>query len=143
MIHHSVSIFSLLITYIVLPFFAALYAGVVVSRFNRFYNAKDMACSMIFGIDPKVRSGSSILQYPRVNERLNYPVQILRDSGQLDAHYILLNIAREIEKELAEAEIKLTGGAGEVLLNKERWEAEARIMQPSMKAVFTARPYQF
>ncbi|MEI8341582.1 MAG: hypothetical protein WCH43_08630 [Verrucomicrobiota bacterium] len=143
MIHHSVSLFWLLISYLVLPFIASLYAGVVVSRFNRFYNAKDMACRMIFDIDPGVRVGSSMLLQPRLNERLNYPVQILRDSGQLDAHYILLNIAREIEKELSEAETKLAAGATEVLLSKEQWEAEARMMQPSMQAVFTTRPYQF
>lgn len=143
MIHHGLSLFWILLDYLTMPFAAALYAGVVVSRFNRFYSAKDMACRMIFEIDPKVRKESPILQHPRVSTRLIYPVQILRDCGQLDAHYILLNIAREIEEELAGAETKLASGDAEAVLNKERWESEARIMQPTMKAIFTVRPYQF
>jgi hypothetical protein len=143
MFHSSISFVWFLTHYVVLPFLSALYAGVIVSRFNRFYNAKDMACRMIFEIKPVLQKNDVMLQKPRIDEILQFPIQVLRDSGQLDAHYILLNIATEIGKELDQAGNALAGGASEFKLNKDRWEVEARIMQPSMKAVFTVRPYRF
>ncbi len=140
---HGLSLFWFLIHSVAIPFLAALYGGVVVSRYNRFYSAKDMACRMIFEIKPVLQKDDAIFQHPRVDELLQYPVQVLRDSGQLDAHYILLNVAKEIAKELDEASIALAGGAPEVKLNKERWEHEARLMQPFIRAVGAVRPYQF
>ena len=140
---HVWSLLWHLINSLVIPFGAALYGGVLVSRYNRFYNAKDMASRMIFDLKAVIQKDDPILSHPRVDEQLLYPVQVLRDSGQLDAHYILLNVAKEIGKELDDAAVAFASGAGQVKLNKDRWEAEVRIMQPFIRAIYTVRPYQF
>ncbi len=141
--HQGTSLFGLFLSHILLPFGASVYAAVVVSRFNRFYNAKDMAFSVLFCLEPVVNKESLLLHRPWPSARLALPVQILRDSGQLDAHYVLLNIAKDIERELTEAEARLRAGAAEVPISKDQWETEARIMQPSMQAILSPRPYRF
>jgi len=138
--------FSLLwfaINTIAIPFGSALYGGIVVSRYNRFYSAKDMASGMIFSMKGSVKKDDVMFQHPRVDERLQHPIQILRDCGQMDAHYILLNVAKEIEKELDQAQKELAEGATDVKLNKDRWEAEIRIMQPFIRSIYIVKPYRF
>ena len=140
---NSFSLLWFAINSVAIPFGAALYGGLVVSRYNRFYNAKDMASRMIFEIKPVIQKDDPMLRHPRVDEMLQFPVQILRDSGQMDAHYILLNVATEIGKELDQAAKDLLAGVPEVKLNKDRWEAEVRMMQPFIRSIYTVRPYQF